>query len=592
MANNRIIYQSDALFISKTVDSSAASDHVQLRRVQSANYSLNVSRTDVNQFGQLARIDSIILESPSVSFDTSYYLGDGFNEMALGFLNNAGLKGGFISGQIEATSGNNFYILSTPEGVDVNSPRTDIDLDTFTETKEGRNDFSTIGIGNAFVTDYTLDASVGDIPTVSVSLEGTNMVGTAGVSGKAGASYSGIVGAGINPENGLALASQSAILLPEANEQLSSAIPTALRPGDITVQLDSADAKSIVAISGADGGHVQSVSLSIPMGRTPIDRLGSKFAFARVVDFPITPTLSVSAIVSDTKSKALSDMIANDGFIDEIRIGFKDQDGSTEVANYKMTNLKLDSESFSTSIGPNKTVDLNFSLTIGGPNDTTNNVFFSGSHATSVLGTTRTADTSAPVITLNGAASLAIKEDETYVEPGATTDDGSAVTITYFAADGTTSLVPDTAAGVVSTTTALAAASPAGTLTYKVKYNAVDAAGNNATTVERTVTATTDAVDPVITLIGAQSFGLAENETYLEPGATTDDGSAVTISYFAEDGTTSLSPDSSAGVLTTTAAFTAASDPATLVYKVKYEATDQAGRTATPVVRTVTVTAD
>ena len=554
MANNRIIYQSDALFVSKTVDSSTASDHVQLRRVQSANYSLNVSRTDVNQFGQLARIDSIILESPSVSFDTSYYLGDGFNEMALGFQNNAGLNGGFISGQIEATSGNNFYILSTPEGVDANSPRTDIDLDTFTDTKEGRNDFSTIGIGNAFVTDYTLDASVGDIPTVSVSLEGTNMVGTAGVSGKAGQTYSGIVGAGINPENGLALASQSAILLPEAKEDVAGS-PTALRPGDITVELDSADAKSIVAISGADGGHVQSVSLSIPMGRTPIDRLGSKFAFARVVDFPITPTLSVSAIVSDTKSKALSDMIANDGFIEEIRIGFKDQDGTTEVANYKLTKLKLDSESFSTSIGPNKTVDLNFSLTIGGPNDTTNNVFFSGSHSSSVLGVTRGADTTAPVITLNGAAAFSLKEDAPYVEPGATTDDGSPVTITYFAANGSTPLSPATAAGVVSTTP---------TTEYKVKYNSTDGT-NSSTEVIRTVTVAADSAVPVITLIGASTLNLSVDGTYSELGATTDDGSTVVIDSTAVDMT------------------------AAATYSVTYNAADAAGNAATEVTRSVVV---
>ncbi len=585
MANNRIIYQSDALFVSKTVDSSTASDHVQLRRVQSANYSLNVTRTDVNQFGQLARIDSIILESPSVAFDASYFLGDGFNEMALGFLNNAGLNGGFISGQIESTSGNNFYILSTPEGVDVNSPRADIDLDTFTDTKEGRNDFSTIGIGNAFVTDYTLDASVGDIPTVSVSLEGTNMVGTAGVSGSNGNVYSGISGAGINPEDGTPLNSQIAgngISLPEAKEDLGTNVPTALRPGDITVDLESADAKSIVAISGSDGGHVQSVSLSIPMSRTPIDRLGSKFAFARVVDFPITPTLSVSAIVSESKSKALSDMISNDGFIDEIRIGFKDQDGTTEVANYKMTNLKLDSESFSTSIGPNKTVDLNFSLTIGGPNDTTNNVFFSGSCTDTVLGTTRTADTSAPVITINGAANFSLKENATYVEPGATTDDGSEVSITYTDNNDTT-LTPNTAAGISSAT--------AGTV-FKVKYDATDGT-NAATQVVRTVTVTTDDAAPVITLIGDASIALNENGTYLEQGATVDDGSTLVINYFESDGTTALSPNTAAGVLTSTAAFAAAGDPATLVYKVKYTATDQNNNTPTePVVRTVTVTAD
>ena len=100
MAKNRVIYQSDALFASKEVNSTGASDHVQLRRVQSANYSFNVARQDVNQFGQLARMEAIILEAPTVSFDASYLLGDGFNEQALGFLNGSGLNKGFISGQI------------------------------------------------------------------------------------------------------------------------------------------------------------------------------------------------------------------------------------------------------------------------------------------------------------------------------------------------------------------------------------------------------------------------------------------------------------------------------------------------------------
>ena len=378
MAKNRVIYQSDALFVSSGVNSTGSTDHVQLRRVQSANYSLNVTRQDVNQYGQLARIDSLILESPTVSFDASYHLGDGFNEMALGFKNGASLDAGFISGQIASTSGRNFYILTSPEGTDANFGQTS-------------TDFSTIGIGNAFVTDYTLDAAVGDIPTISISLEGTNMNGTAGVSGTDGGDYSGIGGVGIDPENGTALANQSEINLPEAEEGTGAAIPTALRPGDITVSISGASAKSIVDLSGDGAAHVQSISMSIPMSRTPIDRLGSKFAFARVVDFPITPTLSISAVVSETQTKALTDMVADDGFIDQLQFSFKDQDGSTERAVYKLTKLKIDSESFSSSIGPNKAVDLTLSLTIGGPNDNVNNVFFSGSQSTAVLGNTRSA---------------------------------------------------------------------------------------------------------------------------------------------------------------------------------------------------------
>ena len=159
MANNRVIYQSDSLFVSKEVNSTGAGDHAQLRRVQSANYSLTVNRQDVNQFGQLSRLEAIILESPTVSFDTSYLLGDGFNEMALGFANGASFDKGFISGQIESTSGTNLYVLSAAEGQDVNT------------TLANSTNFNTVGVGNAFLTDYTLDASVGSLPTITVSIK-------------------------------------------------------------------------------------------------------------------------------------------------------------------------------------------------------------------------------------------------------------------------------------------------------------------------------------------------------------------------------------------------------------------------------------
>ena len=377
MAKNRVIYQSDALFVSKSVNSTGANDHEQLRRVQSANYSLNITRQDVNQFGQLARLEAIILEAPTVSFDMSYYLGDGYNEQALQFLNSSGFDGGFISGQLSASSGQNFYILTAPEGVDSN----------FTPDAANASGYSTIGIGNTFLTDYSLEASVGSIPTVSVSFEGTNMNATAFVSGTA-QGYSGIQGVGIDPTVGKSLDSQkSGITLPLAAEGTGVSIPTALRPGDITLSLANADGDAFVDLAGGGAAHVQSISISVPLGRTPIDRLGSKFSFARVVDFPITPTLAVSAIVSDSQSAALTDIINDDGFISDLQFTFKDSDASNSPrASYKLTRLKLDSQSFSSSIGPNKTVDLNFSLSIGGPTDTVNNVFFSGSNSEEVLG--------------------------------------------------------------------------------------------------------------------------------------------------------------------------------------------------------------
>jgi hypothetical protein len=394
MANNRVIYQSDALYVSREIKSTGADDHLQLRRVQSANYSLTVNRQDVNQFGQLSRIEAIILESPSVSFDTSYLLGDGFNEQALNFQNSPKFETGFVRGQIESTSGTNLYIISAKEGQDINTTSVD------------STNFSSVGIGNAFLTDYTVEASVGSIPTVTVSFEGTNMNGTAGISGGAGG-FTGISGAGIDPIAGTPFSTflasgaggddgattpfagnRTGVILPAPSAGLSAGtIPTALRPGDIELSFANADGDSITNIAGgSDGAHVQSVSLSVPLSRTPIERLGSRFAYARVVDFPIVPTLSVSAIVNETQTNSLTDIINDDAFISELQFTFKDSDGSnTPRASYKLKNVKLDSESFSSSIGPNKAIDLSFSVSIGGPTDTTNNVFFSGSNATTVF---------------------------------------------------------------------------------------------------------------------------------------------------------------------------------------------------------------
>ena len=85
MARNRVIYQSEALYVSKDASSTGKADHKQLERVQSANFNYTINRQDVNQFGQLARIDSLILDPPTVGTDFSYYLTDGFNERCLGF---------------------------------------------------------------------------------------------------------------------------------------------------------------------------------------------------------------------------------------------------------------------------------------------------------------------------------------------------------------------------------------------------------------------------------------------------------------------------------------------------------------------------
>ena len=76
MPRNRVIYQSEALFnTNDLVDVTASTPQTgalfvnQFSRVQSCNYNFNIARRDVNQFGNLAAIDRIILEQPTVGLD-------------------------------------------------------------------------------------------------------------------------------------------------------------------------------------------------------------------------------------------------------------------------------------------------------------------------------------------------------------------------------------------------------------------------------------------------------------------------------------------------------------------------------------------
>ena len=116
-----------------------------LHRVQSANFNFTINRQDINEFGKLARIDSIVMESPTVGLDFNYYITDGGNERKMGFnlpTNGSGQGVGgkqdgrganqvawsgdgcisgysALSGLIEDTQGNNYFIVTSKEGTDV-----------------------------------------------------------------------------------------------------------------------------------------------------------------------------------------------------------------------------------------------------------------------------------------------------------------------------------------------------------------------------------------------------------------------------------------------------------------------------------------
>ena len=342
----------------------------QLKRVQNANYSFTINRQDVNQFGQLGRIDSVVLEAPTVSLDFSYYLTDGENERLLGFNTNAAVQS--LSGIMTRSQndfGNNFFILTVPEGRDAVGG----------DVSTSNSDQTVIGLGNGYITDYSLEASVGSFPTCSVTVEGLNIKSDIGTSFKSIPA--------VDPENGTNICDREFFLPPSISGQGASI----LKPGDITIDLSNSSLIS-KQISGSDvsygdtdegSAHIQSFSLSTPMGRTDLQRIGNTYSYAKELDFPITCTLTVNALVADLKEGNLVNLLCGQEYDINIKMQHPqciecDPNSTENAISINFRGALLDSESFSSAIGDNKSVDLTFSTQIGGPEQDGVGVFFSG----------------------------------------------------------------------------------------------------------------------------------------------------------------------------------------------------------------------
>ena len=144
----------------------------------------------------------------------------------------------------------------------------------------------------------------------------------------------------------------------------------------------------------------------------------------------------------------------------------------------------------------------------------------SGNRAT-ISRTVTVLDTTAPILTLNGSATITLNQGDNYSDAGATATD---------AVDG---VVQVTTIGHVDT-------SKAGS--YTLTYRAKDSAGNQATPLTRTITVK-DSTKPQLVLKGSNPQIIRINQPYYEKGATATDNIDGDISGTIMIDTSSLHTD-------------------------------------------------
>ncbi len=363
MPRNRTIYNVLALYASSgaaTGAQTAPGSIRQLSRVQSFDEDFTRNFTDINQYGDLASIDRLEVESPDVTSSFSYYLTDGANERNIGLTVTTGSQpfASCVSGILtdRTLQEKNYYLLIADEGYDANG---------YTQTRTGA-----IGIGNGYITSYTVNAAVGDIPTADVEIEALNVRLYSSLS--ATNQVPAITTSGTN--------AAANFTLPLATSVTGANIPNALLPGDITL--------SFPTNTGALGFlesdlKVQDMTLTVDLPRTPLNRLGSRFAFSREIDFPVTATLEMTADVGDLTSGNLADLLcdtASRDFTVIMRRGACAGTLGTPAISYQFRGAKLTSQSFTSSIGDNASMSATYEVQIGGPQQTDRGIFISGSY--------------------------------------------------------------------------------------------------------------------------------------------------------------------------------------------------------------------
>lgn len=331
-------------------------------RVQSVSLAANIPRQDVNQDGQLDRLDALIVSAPTFTANLSYYLLDGFAESLLGFA--ASGQQSFISGMIDGTQAEkNYFFPVAPEGVDL------IGLQS-----ANASNIKVVALGNGVVSNYSINMAVGQIPSASVTIEGTNQQ-----------SYSGSVSQvspAISPITALPVVGPL-FTLPTMSGYTGAGVPAALRPGDLVLSTPRTDGLGDYT-SGVGDITIQSASLSVPIALDQIAQLGNPYPVAKKIRFPVNCTLSIDALAGDIAEANVASLFCTDtpsNFVITMNDPSCTRTGPAAITIW-FNQAKLVSRDYTASIGQNSTVRLTYVNQIQGisPSFFGRGIVFSGSY--------------------------------------------------------------------------------------------------------------------------------------------------------------------------------------------------------------------
>jgi len=360
MSRNRIIYNSQALYVSQDSSSESVngSESIsQLSRIQSFSDTFTRNFININNLGSLTPINRIEVENPNITANFSYYLTNGSNEQKIGLnvypINTTQTVYSCISNFITQKNDKSYYLLITEGGDDAVSTKNVIS--------------GAIGLGNSLLTSYSVSASVGELATAEIEIQSLNT-----------RIYSNLTNQNqvptINTTSGVNM-TNTFFQLPSPSSFIGVNTPSALQPGDITLEFPT----NVMIGSQSTDLKIQDFTFSFNLDRNPLKKVGKQFPFEREINFPIIASLELNAIIGDLKNDNLISLICseNQQFIISFKTGC--YSNKQTALSYIFKGARLISQKFDSSIGNSSTMNATYEVEFGDAEDTDKGIFILGS---------------------------------------------------------------------------------------------------------------------------------------------------------------------------------------------------------------------
>jgi len=335
---SRLVYASNDVLVSDAPGARDQEGTYSLKRldvVQSTSITIENSLSRKKQIGYGDFLYNTNLMPPNVSAEVSYLSRDNSNELILG-LNASGI--GIYSGLDQTGKDRNLFFIFD----------TGADLRNVSELTNYNNQIQVMGVGNSFVTNYSCQASIGSIPSATVSFVGSNI-------NFQNYQYP------LNPSTRKIPSLESGkltnykYLIASDNFDKSNYISNYsqssdfIRPGDIVLELEDSTT-GIGGVKFVSSGNIQNYQIEVPFERQDLNGFGSDYPYERKLQYPNLGSVAMS-VIFDGFNVGIQTGVNFQNRDYNFSIKLKDCTTRSDKLVYRISGAKLASQEINTQIG-------------------------------------------------------------------------------------------------------------------------------------------------------------------------------------------------------------------------------------------------